>query len=99
MTHRRAIKEETIAINRDWVFNQAYKLSQDIKFERVIFATLQCVLKILTNHIRLFIQDHFDLGLSYQPRPIILSISDKYATSQSYAVCFQIFACISNDRC
>ena len=30
MTHRRAIKEETIAINRDWVHNQACRLPHDI---------------------------------------------------------------------
>ena len=30
LTHRRAIKEETIAINRDWIYNQAYRLSHDI---------------------------------------------------------------------
>ena len=29
MTHRRAIKEETLAINRDWVHNQARRLSHD----------------------------------------------------------------------
>ena len=30
LTHRRAIKEKTIAINQDWVNNQAYRLSHDI---------------------------------------------------------------------
>ena len=29
LTHRRAIKVETIAINRDWVYNQACRLTHD----------------------------------------------------------------------
>ena len=31
LTHHRAIKEATIAINRDWVSNQACTLSHDIQ--------------------------------------------------------------------
>ena len=31
MTHRRAIKEETIAINQDWVYNQACRQSHGIQ--------------------------------------------------------------------
>ena len=30
MTYRRAIKEETIALNHDWVYNQACRLLHDI---------------------------------------------------------------------
>ena len=39
LTNRRAIKEETIAINRDWVHNQAYRLSRDptLKQRLIIF--------------------------------------------------------------
>ena len=31
LTHGRAIKQETIAMNRDWVYNQARRLSHDIQ--------------------------------------------------------------------
>ena len=31
LTHRRTIKEETIAINRGWVYSQACRLSYDIQ--------------------------------------------------------------------
>ena len=31
LTHRRTIEEETIAINRDCVYNKAYRLSHDIQ--------------------------------------------------------------------
>ena len=30
LTHRRAIKEETIAVNPDWIYNQTCRLLHDI---------------------------------------------------------------------
>ena len=43
-TLHRAIKEETIAINRDWVYNQACRLSQDIHVVSHPFITFNYLL-------------------------------------------------------
>ena len=47
MTHRRAVKEEAIVINRDWVNNQTYRLSHPI---HVIFnfLTLGYLFELIT---------------------------------------------------
>ena len=37
LANRRAIKEETIAINRDWVYKQACRLSRDIQVISNVF--------------------------------------------------------------
>ena len=41
LAHRRAIKGETMAINRDWVYNRACRLSHDIQvISNFFFITL-----------------------------------------------------------
>ena len=39
LTHRRAVKEEPIAIDRDWVYNQACRILHNIHVESQFFAT------------------------------------------------------------
>ena len=48
LTHRRAIKEETIAINRDWVQNQACRLSHDIQVISNPYITLYNLFEFIT---------------------------------------------------
>ena len=48
MTHHRAIKEETIAINRDWVYNQACRLSHDIQVIFNFFITFDYLFELIT---------------------------------------------------
>ena len=48
LTHRRAIKEATIAINRDWVNNQACTLSHDIQVISNIFITFDYHFELIT---------------------------------------------------
>ena len=47
-THSRAIKEETIAINYDWIFKQACRLSHDIHIVSHSFITFDNLLKFIT---------------------------------------------------
>ena len=54
LTNRRAIKEETIAINRDWVHNQAYRLSHDIHVVSHSLTTFNNLFKFITK-TRLFV--------------------------------------------
>ena len=48
LTHRRAIKEEIIAINRDWVYNQACRLSHDIHVVSHSYITFNYLFKLIT---------------------------------------------------
>ena len=54
MTHRRAIKEETIAINRDWVYNQACRLSHDIHFVSNSFTKLIPKIRLSNNYFLIY---------------------------------------------
>ena len=47
-THRHAIKGETIAINSDWVYNQACRLSHDIQVISTFFYNV--LLSFLIHH-------------------------------------------------
>ena len=48
MIHRRAIKEDTIAINRGWVYDQACRLSHDIYVASHSFITYNYLFKLIT---------------------------------------------------
>ena len=48
LNHRRAIEEETIAINRDCVYNKAYRLSHDIQVISTFFATFDKLFELVT---------------------------------------------------
>ena len=48
MTLRRAIEEETIAINRDWVLNQACRLSHDIQVVSNLYITFDNLFELIT---------------------------------------------------
>ena len=48
LTHRSAVKEETIAVNRDWVCNQACRLSHDTHAVSHSFITLNNLYKLIT---------------------------------------------------
>ena len=47
MTHHRAIKEETIAINCDWVNNQACRLSHDSHVVSYSFIAFNNIFKLV----------------------------------------------------
>ena len=58
LSHLRAIKEETTAINLDWVHNQARSMSHDLHAVSCSFITFDNCLKLITkmrlsNHIQL----------------------------------------------
>ena len=48
MIHRHAIKEETIAINRDWVLNQECRLSHDIQVISNLYITFDNLFELIT---------------------------------------------------
>ena len=48
LTHRREIKEETIAINRDWVYNQAYRPSHDIQVISNFFIMFDTLFELIS---------------------------------------------------
>ena len=48
LTHRHAIEEETTAKNRDWVYNQACRLSQDIQVISNFFITFDNLFELIT---------------------------------------------------
>ena len=48
LTHRREIKEEAKAINREWVYNQACRLSLDIYVVSHSFITFNNLFKLIT---------------------------------------------------
>ena len=48
MTHRRAIKDETIAISRGWIYNRAYRMSHDIHVLSHSFITFNYLFKLIT---------------------------------------------------
>ena len=49
MTHRRAIKEEIIAINQDWVYNQACRQSHDIQVIPNFFIKFDHLFELITS--------------------------------------------------
>ena len=53
LTHRRAIKEETIAINHDWVYSQICRLSHDNHAIPSIHITFDNLFDLITK-IRVF---------------------------------------------
>ena len=49
MTHRPVIKEENIAINHDWVYNQACRLTHDIQvISNFFIITFDNVFELIT---------------------------------------------------
>ena len=58
------LREKTIAINRDWVYNQAYRLSHDISYilPFLTFDYLECqkVPKLLGKHLGVYLIGYVD---------------------------------------
>ena len=48
MTHCRAIIEETIAVNHDWIYNQVCRLSHDIQVISNLYITFDNLFELIT---------------------------------------------------